>query len=83
MGGWLHLDKAGIHCSLARKSGRHWNSATSHGERKCVGLKIIGIIQIMPIIGPYDFRDAENADGISESSHKNGLYSLTRNVIGL
>ncbi len=28
----------------------------------------------------YDFRDAENADGISESSHKNGIYSLTRNV---
>ncbi len=31
-------------------------------------------------IGPYDFRDAENADGIAESSHKNGIYSLTRNV---
>ncbi len=28
----------------------------------------------------YDFRDAENASGISESSHKNGIYSLTRNV---
>ncbi len=29
-------------------------------------------------IGPYDFRDAETADGIAESSHKNGIYSLTR-----
>ncbi len=28
----------------------------------------------------YDFRDAENADGIAESSHKNGIYSLARNV---
>ncbi len=32
------------------------------------------------IVGPYDFRDAENADGIAESSHRNGIYSLTRNV---
>ncbi len=32
------------------------------------------------LLGPYDFRDAENADGIEESSHKNGIYSLTRNV---
>ncbi len=31
-------------------------------------------------IGPYDFRDAENVDGITESSHKNGIYSLARNV---
>ncbi len=31
-------------------------------------------------IQPYDFRDAENADRISESSYKNGIYSLTRNV---
>ncbi len=30
-------------------------------------------------VGPYDFRDAENVDGIAESSHK-GIYSLTRNV---
>ncbi len=29
---------------------------------------------------PYDFLDAENADGIAESSHKNGTYSLVRNV---
>ncbi len=34
----------------------------------------------MLTIGPYDFRDAENTDGIAESSHKNGIYSLTRNV---
>ncbi len=31
-------------------------------------------------VGPYDFHDAENADGIAESSHKNGIYSLTQNV---
>ncbi len=31
-------------------------------------------------IGPYDFRDAENTDGNAESSHKNGIYSLTRKV---
>ncbi len=28
----------------------------------------------------YEFHDAENADGISESSYKNGIYSLARNV---
>ncbi len=33
-----------------------------------------------PTLGPYDFRDAENADGIAESSHKNGIYSLMQNV---
>ncbi len=33
-----------------------------------------------PFLGPYDFCDAENADGIAESSHKNGIYSLTWNV---
>ncbi len=27
-----------------------------------------------------DLHDAENADGIAESSHKNGIYRLTRNV---
>ncbi len=32
-------------------------------------------------LGPYDFRDAENADGIAESSHKNRIYSLTWNVM--
>ncbi len=31
-------------------------------------------------VWPYDFRDAENADGISESSYKNGIYSLAWNV---
>lgn len=25
-------------------------------------------------VGPYDFRDAENVDGITENSHKNGIY---------
>ncbi len=35
---------------------------------------------VMTQLGPYDFRDAENAEGIAESSHKNGIYSLTRNV---
>ncbi len=32
-------------------------------------------------VQPYDFHDAENADGISESSHKNRIYSVTRNVM--
>ncbi len=32
------------------------------------------------IIGPYDFRDAENVDRITESSHKNRIYSLMRNI---
>ncbi len=31
-------------------------------------------------IGPNDFSDAENADRIVESSHKNGIYCITRNV---
>ncbi len=32
-------------------------------------------------VRPYDFHDAANADGISESSYKSGIYSLTRNVM--
>ncbi len=36
--------------------------------------------QMCQNVGPYDFRDAENVDGIAESSHKNGIYSLTWNV---
>ncbi len=35
---------------------------------------------MLTIVGPYDFRDAENADGIAEYSHKNGIYSLMWNV---
>ncbi len=31
-------------------------------------------------LGPYDFRDAEKADGIAESSHRNGIYCITWNV---
>ncbi len=31
-------------------------------------------------VGPYDFREAETADGILKSSYKNGIYSLTQNV---
>ncbi len=38
------------------------------------------ICPVASYVGPYDFRDAENAGGIAESSHKNGIYSLTRNV---
>ncbi len=30
-------------------------------------------------VGPCDF-DAENVDGIMESSHKNGIYCITRNI---
>ncbi len=38
------------------------------------------VLDTLLFVGPYDFRDAENADGIAESSHKNGIYSLMRNV---
>ncbi len=31
-------------------------------------------------LGPYDLRDAEITDGTTESSHKNRIYSLMRNV---
>ncbi len=31
-------------------------------------------------VQPYDFRNAENVDAISESRFKNGIYSLARNV---
>ncbi len=31
-------------------------------------------------IGPYYFPNAENTDRIAESSHKNRIYSLMRNV---
>ncbi len=29
-----------------------------------------------PCVEPYDFRDAENADGIAESSHKNWILQF-------
>ncbi len=31
-------------------------------------------------LGPYYFRYAENSDGITESSHKNGIYWITQNL---
>ena len=31
------------------------------------------------IVGPYDFRDAENTDGIAESTHENGFLLYMRN----
>lgn len=31
-------------------------------------------------VGPYDFRDPENMYGITESSHKNEIYCITRNA---
>ncbi len=31
-------------------------------------------------VGPYDFHDAENVDRIVESSPKNGIYCITRNI---
>ncbi len=37
-------------------------------------------IWVDTLVVPSDFRDAENTDGIAESSHKNGIYSLTWNV---
>ncbi len=30
----------------------------------------------MPNIGPYDFRDAENPNGIAESSHKKTEFTV-------
>ncbi len=36
--------------------------------------------QGLKLVGPYDFCDAENVDRFVESSHKNGIYSLTWNV---
>ncbi len=30
------------------------------------------------LVGPYDFRDAENADRSTEPSHKNGIYCKTQ-----
>ncbi len=32
-------------------------------------------------VGPYDFRNAENVDGIAESIHKPRIYCITRNVM--
>ncbi len=35
------------------------------------------------MVGPYDFRIAENVDGITESSHKKkkkGIYCIMQNV---
>ncbi len=43
-----------------------------------VGSSVSGITSLY--IGPYDFRNAENADRIAESSHKKGIYRLKRNV---
>lgn len=31
-------------------------------------------------IGPYDFRDAENTDGIAESRHKDGICCIKLNL---
>ncbi len=33
-----------------------------------------------PYVGPYDFRDAENADRNTKSCHKNGIYCIKHNV---
>ncbi|ROL46392.1 Inactive dipeptidyl peptidase 10, partial [Anabarilius grahami] len=49
--------------------------------RKQNGGAVGGNVQIKGCqVGPYDFRDAENADGIAESIHKNGIYYITWNV---
>lgn len=42
-------------------------------------LKIIKKEKNIICIGPYDFCDTENMDGIAESSHINGIYSISRN----
>ncbi len=46
----------------------------------CTGDTEYPVNPVLDTYGRYDFRDAENADGISESSYKNGIYSLARNV---
>ncbi len=33
------------------------------------------------LVGSKNFHHAENTDGIAESSHKNGIYSITYNVM--
>ena len=52
--------------------------ARFHGQSTlCIGgLADPGIYygQFKQSIGPYDFRDNENADGITESDNKNGIY---------
>ncbi len=38
------------------------------------------IVIIGKFVGPYDFCNVENTDRLAESSHKNGIYCITRNV---
>ncbi len=62
--------------AISKALGLHRNHGQSHYpqiEKTCNSGE-------HPQVGPYDFRDAENADGITESSHKNGIYSLPLNV---
>ncbi len=33
--------------------------------------------------GPCDFRDVENVDRFTKSSHKNLIYHITRNIMEL
>ncbi len=40
----------------------------------------VHLINTIINIGPYDFHDVENMDGIAESSHKNGIYCIMQNV---
>ncbi len=34
----------------------------------------------LAMLGPIDFRNVENADGIMESSYKNGIYCIMWNI---
>ncbi len=43
-------------------------------------ISIILYIQLIIWLGPYDFSDVENMDGIVKSSHKNGIYCIMWNV---
>ncbi len=37
----------------------------------------------LAMLGPIDFRNVENADGIMESSYKNGIYCIMWNITEL
>ncbi len=45
---------------------------------QCVNLRGTDLIHLL---GHYDFCDAENMDGIMESTHKNRIYCIKQNVM--
>ncbi len=73
-----------IHSSVVKRP----STSVPSRYKKNVNITVPGFFKCYRVPGqpgswrvqPYDFHNAENADGISESSYKNGIYSLTRNV---